>query len=394
MNANTMNELINKNFEGIINIRRDIHAHPELGMNEHRTSAIIYKNLQDLGLRVEKGIGKTGVVAILEGKKEGKTILLRADMDALPLDELTNLPFKSQNKNIMHACGHDVHTSILLGVAKVLSNFKDDIRGNIKFVFQPAEECNPTGGANYMIEDGVLENPKVDVALALHVWDMPLGKIGVKPGTMMAQSDRIYIKLKGKSAHGSTPHQGVDAIVVAGYVITALQTIVSRNINPLDSAVVTLGVINGGYRYNVIADEVNLEGTVRSFSHDVAAEMPGKIENIIKNVCEALGGDYEFKYVNGYPLTYNNEDLTEKVINALKYSIGEENIVIPEKPATIGEDFSFFNKHVPCVFMWLGCKSEINENCCILHSPNFICDEKAIKNGIRALCDIVLSIFK
>lgn len=394
MNSETLDKLIDENLKWIINLRRDIHAHPELGMNEHRTSKIIYDNLQGLGLKVQKGIGKTGVVALLEGEQQGKTILLRADMDALPINELTSLSFKSKNENVMHACGHDVHTSILLGAAKVLSSFKNQIKGNVKFVFQPAEECNPTGGANYMIEDGVLENPKVDAALALHVWDMPLGKIGIKKGAMMAQSDRIYIKVKGKSAHGSTPHQGADAIVAAAYVITALQTIVSRNIDPLDSAVVTLGVINGGYRYNVIADEVNIEGTVRTFSPNTASEMPEKIDMVIKNVCKALGCDYEFKYVKGYPLTYNDEVLTEKVINTLKDSLGEKNIVIPEKPATIGEDFSFFNKHVPCTFMWLGCKSEINENCCNLHSPNFVCDEKAIPIGIKALCDIALTILK
>lgn len=394
MNSETLDKLIDENLKWIINVRRDIHAHPELGMNEHRTSKIIYDNLQGLGLKVQQGIGKTGVVALLEGEQQGKTILLRADMDALPINELTSLSFKSKNENVMHACGHDVHTSILLGAAKVLSSFKNQIKGNVKFVFQPAEECNPTGGANYMIEDGVLENPKVDAALALHVWDMPLGKIGIKKGAMMAQSDRIYIKVKGKSAHGSTPHQGADAIVAAAYVITALQTIVSRNIDPLDSAVVTLGVINGGYRYNVIADEVNIEGTVRTFSPNTASEMPEKIDMVIKNVCKALGCDYEFKYVKGYPLTYNDEVLTEKVINTLKDSLGEKNIVIPEKPATIGEDFSFFNKHVPCTFMWLGCKSEINKNCCNLHSPNFVCDEKAIPIGIKALCDIALTILK
>ncbi|WP_242850564.1 M20 metallopeptidase family protein [Clostridium lundense] len=394
MNLDILEKLINENLEWIINVRRDIHANPELGMNEHRTSKIIYENLQGLGLKVQQGIGKTGVVALLEGKEQGRTILLRADMDALPINELTDLPFKSKNKNVMHACGHDVHTSILLCTAKILSGFKDEIKGNIKFVFQPAEECNPTGGANNMIEDGVLENPKVDAAVALHVWDMPLGSIGIKKGAIMAQSDRIYIKVKGKSAHGSTPHQGLDAIVAAAHVITALQTIVSRNINPLDSAVLTLGVINGGYRYNVIADEVNLEGTVRSFSHNVADEMPERIDNIIKNVCRALGCDYEFKYVKGYPLTYNDETLTENVIGILKQSLGEKSVVIAENPATIGEDFSYFNKHVPCTFMWLGCKSEINKDCCILHSPNFICDEESIPIGIKALCDIVLAILK
>ncbi|SQC01889.1 M20 metallopeptidase family protein [Clostridium tetanomorphum] len=376
MNLDNVDKLIEKNLKEIIDIRKDIHAHPELGMNEHRTSRIIYENLQGLGLKIQQGIGNTGVVALLEGTQQGKTILLRADMDALPINELTNLPFKSQNENIMHACGHDVHTSILLGVAKVLSNFKDEIKGNVKFVFQPAEECNPTGGANYMIQQGVLENPKVDAAVALHVWDMPLGKIGIKKGAMMAQSDRIYIKVKGKSAHGSEPHEGADAIVAAAYVTTALQTIVSRNIDPLDSAVVTLGVINGGYRYNVIADEVKLEGTVRSFSPDIANLMPRKIEAIIKNICAALDCHYEFKYIKGYPLTYNDENLTENVIEILKHSLGEKNIIIPRKPATIGEDFSFFNKYVPCTFMWLGCRTEINKDCCILHSPNLYVTKK------------------
>ena len=387
-------ELINKELDLIISVRRDIHAHPELGMNEHRTAKVVYDNLQNLGLKIETGVGKTGVVALLEGKNPGKTLLLRADMDALPMDELTDLPFKSQNKGVMHACGHDMHTSILLGTARVLSQMKEYINGNIKFVFQPAEECSPTGGANYMIEDGVLTNPKVDGAVALHVWDLPLGKIGLKPGPMMAQSDRIFIKIKGKSAHGSAPQLGADAIVAAGHVITALQTIVSRNISPMDSAVVTLGIIKGGYRYNVIADEVNIEGTVRTFDPHVAEIMPIRIEGIIKNVCYALGCDYEFQYVNGYPLTYNDEKLTSLVMEGLKQTIGNENIIIPDKPATGAEDFSFFNKHVPCTFMWLGCKSDINENCCVIHNPNFICDERAIPVGIKALCGVAMEFLK
>lgn len=387
-------ELINKELDLIINIRRDIHAHPELGMNEHRTAQVIFDNLKDFGLKIKTGVGNTGVVALLEGKNPGKTLLLRADMDALPMDELTDLPFKSENKGVMHACGHDMHTSILLGTARVLSQMREYINGNIKFVFQPAEECNPTGGANYMIEDGVLDNPKVDGAVALHVWDLPLGKVGVKPGAMMAQSDRIFIKIKGKSAHGAAPHQGADAIVAAGYVITALQTIVSRNINPLDSAVVTLGVIKGGYRYNVVPDEVNIEGTVRTFAPHVSKVMPIRIEDVIKNVCYALGCNYEFKYVNGYPLTYNDENLTEIVMKGLKNSMGDENIIIPDKPATGAEDFSFFSKHVPCTFMWLGCKSDINEQCFVLHNPKLICDERAIPIGIKDLCGVAMEFLK
>ena len=394
MTKDVINKLIEENLNWVKEIRRDIHAHPELGMNEHRTAKVIYDSLQGLGLRIETGIGKTGVVALLEGKEEGKTIMLRADMDALPIEEQTGLPYRSQNKNVMHACGHDFHTAILLGAAKVLSSMKEQLKGNIKFVFQPAEEANPTGGANYMIGDGVLENPKVNAALALHVWDIPLGKIALKPGAMMAQSDRIFIKVKGKSAHGSAPHQGVDAIVGAAHVITTLQTIVSRNISPLDSGVITIGVIQGGYRYNVIPDEVNLEGTVRTFAPNVSAIMPGRIEAVVKNVCEALGCDYEFEYVYGYPLTYNDETLTEEVTESLKKTFGEENIIVPLNPATGAEDFSFFNKHVPCTFMWLGCKSEMNENSCVLHNPNFIGDERAIPIGIKTLCSTALDLLK
>lgn len=376
----------------IVNIRREIHKHPELGMNEHKTAKIVEENLKGLGLEIETGVGKTGVVALLRGKESGKTILLRADMDALPIDEQADVLFKSEVPGVMHACGHDVHTSILIGAAKVLSQMKDEIKGNIKFVFQPAEECNPTGGANYMIEDGVLKNPKVDAAIALHVWDIPVGKVALKTGVMMAQSDRIFIKIKGKSAHGSAPHQGADAIVAAGHVITALQTIVSRNVNPLDSAVVTLGVIRGGYRYNVIPDGVEIEGTVRTFAPEVANMIPGRIESVIKNICEALGCDYEFKYVLGYPLTYNDEELTKEVIEGLREYIDEKNIVIPERPATGAEDFSFFNKYIPCTFMWVGCKSEINENSCVLHNPNFICDERVIPVGIKSMCAVALKL--
>lgn len=389
-----INDIVNKNLKEIIKIRRDIHEYPELGLNEYRTSSLIYDELKKLDLKVEKGIGKTGVVALLEGEESEKTLLLRADMDALPIEEITKLPFKSKNKGIMHACGHDVHTSILLGAARVLTQFKNKIRGNIKFVFQPAEECNPTGGANLMIEDGVLKNPRVDAALALHVWDLPLGKIAIKHGVMMAESDRIFIKIRGKSAHGSKPHQGVDAILTAGYVITALQSIVSRNIDPLESAVVTLGVINGGYRYNVIADEVNLEGTVRTFDKNVAKSMPIKINEVVKGICKSMGCECEVRYVKGYPLTYNDKQLTDIITTGLKNVFEEDNLVNPIKPSTGAEDFSFFGNHVPCSFMWIGCKSDRNKDNCIIHNPNFICDEGAIEIGIKALCAASLEYLK
>ena len=211
---------------------------------------------------------------------------------------------------------------------------------------------------------------------------------------MMAQSDRIFIKVKGKSAHGSAPQQGADAIVASAYIITALQSIVSRNVDPLESAVVTIGAINGGYRYNVIADEVNLEGTVRTFNKDIAYIMPQKIRSIVENISEAMGCQCEFDYVEGYALTYNDRELTEQLMVGLKDMLGDEKVIMPEKPATGAEDFSAFTKYIPCTFMWLGCESEVNKGKCIIHNPNFVCDEGAIPVGIKALCGAVLEYLK
>jgi amidohydrolase len=380
-----IDELIKEHLDEILAIRRDIHEHPELGMQEFRTSELVAKELKKLGLEVQTGIGKLGVVGLLRGNEDGKTVLLRADMDALPLDELTDLPFKSKTPGVMHACGHDVHTSTLLGAAKVLTELKDDIKGNIKFVFQPAEEMNPTGGARYMIEDGVLENPKVDAALALHVWDLPVGTIGLKPGPMMAQSDRIFITVKGTASHGSQPQSGVDAVVVASHIVTALQTIISRNVDPMESAVISIGTIHGGNRYNVIADTVKMEGTVRIFDTALAELLPNRIKSIVENICTAFGAQCEFEYVRGYSLTVNDEELTKKIASSFIDTFGKENIKIADKPASGGEDFSEFTKKVPSVYFWLGIVSDMNKDKCTIHNPNLTVDEDAIPIGIKAL---------
>ncbi len=377
--------LIEKYLEDIIEIRRDIHANPEIGMEEVRTSALVKAELEKLGLEVQDRVGKMGVVGLLRGKEAGKTILLRADMDCLPMDEETDLPFKSKVPGMMHACGHDVHTAILLGAAKVLSQLKDEIKGNIKFAFQPAEEANPTGGARYMIEDGVLENPKVDAAVGLHVWNLPLGTVGIRTSTMMAQSDRIFITVKGKSSHASQPHNGVDAIVTAGHIITALQTVISRNVDPMESAVVTIGTIHGGSRYNVTCDKVVLEGTVRTFNPDISAIMPGRIKAIAENVASALGAECDVDYVEGYSATVNDEELATKFIGYFGDAIGEENIIIPSQPASGGEDFSEFSKVVPSVFYWLGMESDINKGQTTLHNPNLVVDERSIPIGIKTM---------
>jgi len=311
-------------------------------------------------------------------------------MDALPISENNNLPFKSRNPGIMHACGHDVHTSILLGVAKVFSELKDSIKGNIKFVFQPAEENNPTGGARYMIEDGVLENPKVDAAMALHVWDIPLGQIALRIGTMMAKSDRLYITINGKSAHASQPQKGADAIVAAAQIITALQSVVSRNVDPMESAVITIGTINGGSRYNVLSDKVMLEGTVRIFDDAVADLIPQRVKAIVNGIAIAMGCEADVNYVKGYDMTINDKVLAKEAIETFKELLGSDNILIPDTPASGGEDFSEFAKRVPSVYYWLGMKSEINKDNAILHNPNLIIDERVIEYGIESLATVAI----
>lgn len=393
MNAK-IDTLIEKHIDDIIKIRRDIHENPELSMEEIRTSGIVKVELENLNLKVQDRVGKMGVVGLLEGKEEGKTLLLRADMDALPIDEKTDLSFRSIIPGKMHACGHDVHTAILLGVARVLSELNNEFKGNIKFTFQPAEEMNPTGGARYMIEDGVLENPKVDGAMALHVWGFPVGKVALRRGVMMAQSDRIFITVRGRAAHASQPHAGIDAIVAAGHIITALQTIVSRNVDPMENAVITIGTIQGGDRYNILCEKVMMEGTVRIFNPSIAELMPKRIKEIAENVAKAFDCKCDVEYIRGYSLTVNNKDMANKVIKTFENTLGEENVLIPKHPASGAEDFSEFSMRVPSVFYWLGMESEINKGLTTLHSPNLIVDERCIPVGIKTMCKAALDFLK
>lgn len=394
MLKNKVEELVDKYLDEVISIRRYLHQNPELSLKEFKTSEFVAKELNKLGLPVQRGIKNNGVVSNLNIGKGEKTLMLRADMDALPIQEETNFEFKSNNPGVMHACGHDVHTAILLGVIKILNEIKDEINGNVKFVFQPAEENNPTGGAPLMIKEGVLENPHVDNAVAIHVWDYPIGKIALKPNAMMSESNRIFINIKGQASHASKPHEGHDAIVCAAYLITQLQTIVSRAIDPSDVVVLTLSKINGGVRYNVLPGEVSIEGTVRCSSVEACEILPDKIEEFVKDVCKIHGCDYEYKFSHGYPVTMNDPKLTRLVKKSIIDSMGEDSLVEMDNPDTGGEDFSFFAKEVPSCFMLLGCKSEKNEDTCILHNSKFNCDEDCIKIGIKAIVNIVIDYFK
>lgn len=372
-------------YDDIIKIRRHIHQYPELGYEEEKTSKLVAKELRQCGIEVVEGVGGYGVVGLLKGQKPGKTLLLRADMDALPIQEETGLPYASKIPGKMHACGHDLHTAILLGASRVLSQYKETMRGNIKFVFQPAEECNPQGGAKAMIEAGVLENPKVDYALALHVWpDLKVGEIGLAKGPVSAQSDRLFIKILGKSGHASAPHQGIDAMVAAAHVMSSLQTIISRRVDPRDSVVITLGKISGGQRYNVICDKVELEGTVRIMTPGYENLMPKLIKQVVEGTASAHGARSSMEYIKGYPMVINDDKLTSLVEKFLNSQL--EDITVKQiGQDTSGEDFSFISRKVPSVYMKLGSTPIGAKDFMPLHNSKAIFDEKSIYFGIKAL---------
>lgn len=369
----------------VISWRRDIHSHPELSQHEERTAGIVSGVLEGLGLEVKRNVGGFGVVGLLRGNSEGKTIALRADMDALPLNEETGLPYASQTQNVMHACGHDTHTAMLLGAACALSEMREKIRGNIKFIFQPAEECNPIGGAPGMIREGVLENPHVDALIALHVWPLfETGKVVIRSGSCMAASDRIFLTVHGKTAHGSRPDQGNDAIVSAAHIITGLQSIISRSVSPLDSAVITIATIHGGYRYNVIPDIVKLEGTVRTISPETQSQMSELITRTAKGIAESLGSTCDVEYVKGYPPLINDSGLAALAGESVKKIHGEDSVIFAEHPELGGEDFAFFGRERPAFMAWHGCRpSNVSvKDTAMLHNTKFCPDEGCFTYGI------------
>lgn len=368
----------------IVSIRRDIHAHPELGFEEVRTAALVADYLENLGLKVEKNIAKTGVLGILKGTDKGPVIAFRADMDALPVDEKNESPYMSKEIGKMHACGHDAHVAILLAVAAVLAEIKEEIQGQIKFIFQPAEEG--PGGARPMIEEGVLEDPAVDVILGLHVWsDLEAGSIGIKKGPLFASIDEVDFIIKGESSHGASPHQGVDAIVIAANIINALQTVISRNISPLSPGVITIGRIEGGYRRNIIAEEVSLEATVRCLTPENRKFIEEKIRKISTGICDSLGGSLEIDYRNDYSPLVNNDAVTEIVENKAQEIVGIEKTISLTEPTMGGEDFAFFLERIPGCFFLLGASNKEKGITAPQHSPYFDIDEDILSTGIEVL---------
>ncbi len=376
----------------IIKIRRFIHMNPELSNREYETAKLVASKLTSLGLEVKTGVARTGVVALLRGGQPGPTVAIRADMDALPIQEATSLPFKSLNPGVMHACGHDVHTSVALGAAMVLVNVKDKIKGNIKFIFQPAEEGAPQdeeGGAELMIKEGVLENPTVGAIFGLHAWPENVGLAFFSTGNIMAGSDWFEIQIKGRSAHGARPQEGVDAVVLAAEVVTALQSVVSRSIDPTDPAVLTIGKIEGGTRSNIIAEKVTLEGTVRALSDVNRRKIPQLVESVVKGITQAFGATYTLDYRQANPPVFNHPEFGETMQPTLVDVLGKDK-VLPLPPQMVAEDFSFYAQKIPGFYFFLGVKTPGQGAAAPLHSPNFNPDERSIPVGIKLMCHLAL----
>jgi len=387
----------------VVTWRRDFHQNPELSNREFRTAKIIAEHLRSLGMEVETGIAHTGVVGLLRGKKETPVVALRADMDALPVTEAVDLPFASKVKTeyngrevgVMHACGHDAHSSILMGAAEVLASVREQLPGSVKFIFQPAEEGAPdgeSGGASLMISEGVLENPKPDAIFGLHVLPFAVGSIEYRAGPIMASSDGLNIVIRGKQTHGAAPWDGVDPIVVASQIVLGLQTIISRQVNITQApAVISIGSIHGGVRNNIIPDEVVLSGTIRSFTPEARDLIHTQIRNTVSNIAQSAGATAEVRIGQGGYVVTNDPELTERMAGTLKKVVGADKLAITP-PRTVAEDFANYQQVIPGMFFFLGITPEDANpaDVAMNHSPYFYVDEAALIVGVRAMVHLAV----
>ncbi|MEO8158722.1 MAG: amidohydrolase [Betaproteobacteria bacterium] len=388
----------------VIGWRRDLHQHPELSNREVRTASVVAEHLRTLGLVVQTGIAHTGVVGLLDSGKPGPVIALRADMDALPVAEQVDLPFASkarttfngQDVGVMHACGHDCHVAILMGVAQMLAGLKSQLQGRIKFIFQPAEEGPPAGeegGAALMIRQGVLDNPKPDVIFGLHVFaGIESGSIAYRPGPAMASSDRIRVTVNGRQTHGALPWRGVDPIVISSQIVLGLQTIVSRQVDvTLEPAVVSIGAIKGGVRDNIIPDTVEMLGTVRTFNEEMRADIHDRIRNTVELIARSGGATAQVSFDNPYPVTVNDVPLTARMLPTLERVAGKDKVFVGQK-ITGCEDFSYYQQKVPGFFYFIGItpRGVDRKQSAPNHSPRFFVDESGLLLGMRSLAHLTL----
>ncbi len=388
----------------VIAWRRHFHQYPELSNSETKTAAFVADHLRQLGIEVQTGVAKTGVVGLLKTGVPGPVIALRADMDALPVTERNSLPFASTEKTvfngqetgIMHACGHDTHVAILMAVAEILAQNKRNLKGTVKFIFQPAEEGPPigeAGGADLMVKEGVLENPHVDVIFGMHIQSIsPLGRISYRPGGMMASSDWFTIKVKGKQSHGAAPWMGIDPIVVSAQIINGLQTIVSRQTDlTKEAAVITVGRFQAGVRENIIPEEAVMAGTIRTFDEEMQKEIHAKLKLTATKIAESSGAVAEIDIVNKTPVTYNDIALTEKMVGSFERAAGAENVV-RINAVTGAEDFAFFQKKVPGLFFFVGAMPPDQDPSKVPahHTPDFMIDERGMLTGLKAMLNVTL----
>ncbi|MBM3211670.1 amidohydrolase [Candidatus Poribacteria bacterium] len=385
----TIIQEVNNIKDKLIEIRSDFHKYPELSFKEERTSQKIAEILKDIGLdQVNTGIAKTGVLGLLRGGLPGKTFALRADIDALPIQEENDVPYKSMNKGVMHACGHDVHITSVLGAAMILAKMRDKIHGNVKFIFQPAEEI--AGGAKLMVEAGVLDNPKVDGIIALHVWPgIDVGTIGVRSGPAMASMDKFEIVVRGPGGHGAMPHLANDPVVASAQIINTLQTVVSRTIDPIQPVVFSVCMIHGGDAFNIIPKEVRMIGTARTLDDQVKERAIAQVEKIIEGIGHAMGVECEFKYIDGCPSLINSPDMIKLIEEAGEDIVGKENIHIIA-PTMGGEDFTYFARAIPGAMFCLGVRDKALGLTSIVHRATFDVSPEAVSIGVAILVNATL----
>ncbi|MBK9049615.1 MAG: amidohydrolase [Chloroflexi bacterium] len=369
-------------FDDLVRVRRDIHQYPELGFQEFRTSNIVAETLQQLGYEVQRGIAQTGVVGLLEGSQPGPTVMLRFDMDALPIQELTQGGYASKTSGIMHACGHDGHVSMGLGLAQILSSYQDQMEGTLKLVFQPAEEG--LGGAFAMMADGVLEDPRPDVVFAMHLWTgVPYGKIRTAVGPTMAASSVFTLTVQGKGGHGAAPHESIDPILAAAHIVTALQSIVSRNVDPQESVVVTVGQMTAGTTFNVIPDHATLKGTVRSYNNEIHHIIYRRILEMARNVSTAFRCTASMETVAIVPAVVNAVEPTEVVNRVARQVVGAENLIHSREMAS--EDMGYILEEIPGCYFFIGARNEEKGLIFPHHHPQFDFDERAMINGVATM---------
>jgi len=376
----TIKSLSEKYSQYVVELRRHLHANPELSYKEFNTAKYVANQLRSFGIEPVE-VATTGLVAEIKGKNPSKrTIALRADMDALPISEANNVPYSSKNPGVMHACGHDVHTSSLLGTAKILNEVRNQFEGTVRFLFQPGEEKNP-GGASYMIRDGALEHPRPASIIGQHVFPLlPVGKIGFREGMYMASADEIYLKVVGKGGHGAAPDLCIDPIVISSHIIIALQQIISRNANPRQPTVLTFGNIVGKGATNIIPNEVNIAGTFRAMNEEWRESGLKKIKTMAESIAEGMGGKCEVDISKGYPFLENNPELTRRIRAAAIDYVGSENVV--DIDITLGsEDFAYYSQIIPASFYRLGTRNESKGITSYVHTPTFDIDEEALKIG-------------